>query len=81
MSQSTQDESWQIAVPSCAGWPMDFFGDTNVTGSVEHAIQGDDCFGSRQWRARTGVAAAAECHMEAGVLPIYLELAGVFELA
>ena len=81
VSQSAQDEGWQIAVASCAGRPVDFLGDANVAGPVEHAVETDDRFGPRQGGAGTGMAAAAECHMQAGVLPVHLELPGVFELA
>src|SRR5262245_37176055 len=81
MSQSAQYESWQIAVPSCARRPVNFLGNANVAGPVEHAFETDDRFGSRKGCAGTSVAAAAERHVHAGVLTVYLEFPGVLELA
>src|SRR3546814_7566928 len=79
MRQAAQEERRQITVAARTGRTVDFLGDADVAGVVEHAIEADDRFGARQRRTGAGMAAAAEGDMQARVVALDLELAGVFE--
>src|SRR3546814_17522862 len=81
MRQAAQEERRQITVAARTGRTVDFLGDADGAGVVEHAIEADDRFGARQRRTGAGMAAAAEGDMQARVVALDLELAGGFEPA
>src|SRR3546814_15166262 len=68
MRQAAQDERRQITVAARTGRTVDFLGDADVAGVVEHAIEADDRLGARQRRTGGGMAAAAEGDMPASVV-------------